>query len=169
MSILVHVCCGPCLVYPARVLNSDHTEFAGFFYNPNIHPYKEFRRRLDSAKLLAEQENIEIFYFSSFDEAWKISDEGEVGAYWGQHLPLKPIPLARAQAAEGRVVDRQGKPGKFTRGDVGQQTASIYRAPRTPGRLDQLPPQRVELLDHGRYMLHAVQSARVFGRIHCAM
>ncbi len=31
----------------------------------------------------AEQEDIEIFYFSSFDEAWKIADEGDVGAYWG--------------------------------------------------------------------------------------
>jgi len=31
----------------------------------------------------AEEENIEIFYFSSFDETWKISAEGDVGAYWG--------------------------------------------------------------------------------------
>lgn len=27
--------------------------------------------------------NIEIFYFSSFDESWKVGDEGDVGAYWG--------------------------------------------------------------------------------------
>ena len=31
----------------------------------------------------AEEENIEIFYFSSFDEAWKVDAEGDVGAYWG--------------------------------------------------------------------------------------
>ncbi len=31
----------------------------------------------------ADQEAIEIFYFSSFDEAWKTGDEGDVGAYWG--------------------------------------------------------------------------------------
>lgn len=31
----------------------------------------------------SSEEDIEIFYFSSFDEAWKTSDEGEVGAYWG--------------------------------------------------------------------------------------
>ena len=31
----------------------------------------------------ANQEGIEIFYFSSFDEAWKVGDEGDVGAYWG--------------------------------------------------------------------------------------
>lgn len=31
----------------------------------------------------AEEEGIEIFYFSAFDEAWKVEDEGDVGAYWG--------------------------------------------------------------------------------------
>lgn len=31
----------------------------------------------------AEEENIEIFWFSSFDEAWKVDREGDVGAYWG--------------------------------------------------------------------------------------
>jgi exo-beta-1,3-glucanase (GH17 family) len=31
----------------------------------------------------AEQDDVEIFYFSSFDEAWKTGDEGDVGAYWG--------------------------------------------------------------------------------------
>ncbi|WP_421918626.1 glycosyl hydrolase family 17 protein [Marinifilum sp.] len=31
----------------------------------------------------SKKEEIEMFYFSSFDEAWKTSDEGDVGAYWG--------------------------------------------------------------------------------------
>ncbi|WP_299887192.1 glycosyl hydrolase family 17 protein [uncultured Lacinutrix sp.] len=30
-----------------------------------------------------EENNIPIFYFSSFDESWKTGDEGDVGAYWG--------------------------------------------------------------------------------------
>jgi glucan 1,3-beta-glucosidase len=29
------------------------------------------------------KENVEVFYFSSFDESWKVGDEGDVGAYWG--------------------------------------------------------------------------------------
>lgn len=33
--------------------------------------------------LWAEEEGVEIFYFSSFDEAWKVGDEGDVGAFWG--------------------------------------------------------------------------------------
>lgn len=29
------------------------------------------------------EENIDVFYFSSFDESWKVGGEGDVGAYWG--------------------------------------------------------------------------------------
>lgn len=29
------------------------------------------------------EEDIEVMYFSSFDESWKIGSEGDVGAYWG--------------------------------------------------------------------------------------
>jgi len=31
----------------------------------------------------ADQEDIEVFYFASFDEEWKIAAEGDVGAFWG--------------------------------------------------------------------------------------
>lgn len=31
----------------------------------------------------AEEDGIEIFYFSAFDEAWKVGAEGDVGAFWG--------------------------------------------------------------------------------------
>ena len=32
---------------------------------------------------LAQREGLEVFYFSAFDEAWKVGTEGDVGAYWG--------------------------------------------------------------------------------------
>ena len=31
----------------------------------------------------AEEDGLEIFWFSAFDEAWKVDAEGDVGAYWG--------------------------------------------------------------------------------------
>ena len=36
-----------------------------------------------NTQVWATKANIEVFYFSSFDESWKIGDEGDVGAYWG--------------------------------------------------------------------------------------
>ncbi|MDO5969182.1 glycosyl hydrolase family 17 protein [Flavivirga aquimarina] len=31
----------------------------------------------------SKTDEIELFYFSSFDESWKVGAEGDVGAYWG--------------------------------------------------------------------------------------
>ncbi len=31
----------------------------------------------------SKQDDVEVFYFSSFDESWKIGAEGDVGAFWG--------------------------------------------------------------------------------------
>ena len=45
-----------------------------------------------NAQAWSVQENIELFYFSSFDESWKVGAEGVVGAYWGlwdKHENLK--------------------------------------------------------------------------------
>ena len=53
MRMLVHVCCGPCAVYPMQRLALAGYGLTGFFYNPNIHPYQEFRRRLDAALALS--------------------------------------------------------------------------------------------------------------------
>jgi len=36
-----------------------------------------------NTQLWSREENIDVFYFSSFDESWKTGPEGEVGAYWG--------------------------------------------------------------------------------------
>jgi len=53
MRILLHVCCGPCAVYPLQRLRAHGHEVTGLFFNPNIHPYQEFRRRLDAVRQLA--------------------------------------------------------------------------------------------------------------------
>lgn len=36
-----------------------------------------------NTQLWTKADKIESFYFSSFDEPWKIGDEGDVGAFWG--------------------------------------------------------------------------------------
>jgi exo-beta-1,3-glucanase (GH17 family) len=45
-----------------------------------------------NAQAWAAKDNVEVFYFSSFDESWKVGAEGVVGAYWGlwdKHENLK--------------------------------------------------------------------------------
>jgi glucan 1,3-beta-glucosidase len=36
-----------------------------------------------NTQLWSKEEDIDIFYFTSFDESWKVGTEGDVGAYWG--------------------------------------------------------------------------------------
>ena len=45
-----------------------------------------------NAQVWSAKQDIEMFYFSSFDESWKEGPEGDVGAYWGlwdKHEKLK--------------------------------------------------------------------------------
>ena len=36
-----------------------------------------------NSQVWSEVDDVEMFYFSSFDESWKVGTEGNVGAYWG--------------------------------------------------------------------------------------
>lgn len=58
MSLLLHICCGPCATFPVKHLREQGIELVGFFYNPNIHPYKEFIRRLDTSREFAAKVNL---------------------------------------------------------------------------------------------------------------
>ncbi len=44
---------------------------------------ENFMKYFINAQRWSHEEDIEIFYFSSFDESWKVGAEGDVGAYWG--------------------------------------------------------------------------------------
>ncbi len=55
MNLLLHVCCGPCTIYPLSRLRLKDISVTGYFYNPNIHPYREFKNRIDSLKKLAKE------------------------------------------------------------------------------------------------------------------
>ena len=45
MKTLLHICCAPCANQPIEVLRTDGIEVTGFWYNPNIHPFTEYRSR----------------------------------------------------------------------------------------------------------------------------
>lgn len=55
MRILLHICCGPCALYPLQQLSRQGHEVSGLFYNPNIHPYQEFRRRIDAVRQVSAE------------------------------------------------------------------------------------------------------------------
>lgn len=40
-KLLLHVCCGPCGIYPLEKLQTEY-QVSVFYYNPNIHPQAEY-------------------------------------------------------------------------------------------------------------------------------
>ena len=60
MKLLMHMCCGPCSCYPVEMLREQGHELTGYFFNPNIHPYKEFKERFTAASDYSEQVNLPI-------------------------------------------------------------------------------------------------------------
>lgn len=62
MNVLLHICCAPCAIYPLQELRARGMAVMGFFFNHNIHPYQEYRRRLETVRDYAGQVGLEVVY-----------------------------------------------------------------------------------------------------------
>jgi len=56
-KLLLHVCCAPCSTSVVQRLRNDY-ELTLFFYNPNIHPQREYQKRLEETRRFVQMENI---------------------------------------------------------------------------------------------------------------
>ena len=50
MKLLLHTCCAPCSVYCIKSLKQEEIEPTVYWFNPNIHPYMEYKARRDTLK-----------------------------------------------------------------------------------------------------------------------
>lgn len=66
MKLLLHCCCAPCAVYPINYFKNEKTEVDVLFYNPNIHPYKEWKNRMISMKTFLEQSGINVIISNDY-------------------------------------------------------------------------------------------------------
>ena len=60
MKLLLHICCAPCTMFPARILREEGVELLGFFFNPNIHPYQEYQKRLDALREYTANQGLNV-------------------------------------------------------------------------------------------------------------
>ena len=62
MKLLLHTCCAPCSVYCIDELRKEKIEPTLYWYNPNIHPYMEYKARRDTLKEYANQINVQAVF-----------------------------------------------------------------------------------------------------------
>jgi len=60
MNLLLHTCCAPCSVSCVKILREENIEPRLFWFNPNIHPYTEFKSRSDCLKEFARNEKLDL-------------------------------------------------------------------------------------------------------------
>ena len=57
---LLHVCCAPCAIRCIEMLREEGIEPTGYWYNPNIHPYTEYRSRKTTLQEYAKTVNLPL-------------------------------------------------------------------------------------------------------------
>ncbi len=55
MKTLLHICCAPCANQCVSLLRGENIEVTGFWYNPNIHPFTEYRARRNCLREFAQE------------------------------------------------------------------------------------------------------------------
>lgn len=70
MKLLMHTCCAPCSVYCIDELRKDRIEPTVYWYNPNIHPYMEYKLRRDCVKEYTKSINVQ----SIFEEEYGLDE-----------------------------------------------------------------------------------------------
>lgn len=70
MKLLMHTCCAPCSVYCIDSLRNEAIEPTIYWYNPNIHPFTEYKSRRDCLKEYTKSIGIEAI----FEEEYGLKD-----------------------------------------------------------------------------------------------
>jgi predicted adenine nucleotide alpha hydrolase (AANH) superfamily ATPase len=69
VHVLLHACCGPCLLEPYDALAGEH-DVTVAYANPNIHPVEEYRRRRDTLLAHAARRGIEVIELPYEPAGW---------------------------------------------------------------------------------------------------
>jgi predicted adenine nucleotide alpha hydrolase (AANH) superfamily ATPase len=66
MKLLMHMCCANCSLYPLKHLQSRSIDVKGLWFNPNIHPEEEYRRRLGALRELESRWGLDVEYVDRY-------------------------------------------------------------------------------------------------------
>ncbi len=64
--VLLHICCAPCSVGVIDKLK-EKFDITGFWFNPNIHPFTEYKNRMNSLKEYSKNINLNVIYKDEYN------------------------------------------------------------------------------------------------------
>ena len=100
MSLLVHICCGPCSGAVLERLLEEGRAPVGFFYNPNIQPLAEYLRRREGAAQTAEKLGVPIIFADALSEDEQRVLTGQGPCRPGLPPAADPLPWLRLVAGK---------------------------------------------------------------------
>ena len=99
---LMHTCCAPCSVACIHQLRSEGIEPVSYWFNPNIHPYQEYKARRDTLMAYAPTIGMELIV----QENYGLRDfcravAGDIGRRCGHCYTVRLEQTARFAAENG--------------------------------------------------------------------
>jgi predicted adenine nucleotide alpha hydrolase (AANH) superfamily ATPase len=76
VKLLLHACCGPCLLEPYDALAAEGHDIRVAYANPNIHPREEYERRRDTLLAYAGAHGIAVDELAYDTDAWDAAVAG---------------------------------------------------------------------------------------------
>ncbi|MBQ1813177.1 MAG: epoxyqueuosine reductase QueH [Bacilli bacterium] len=66
MKVLLHICCAPCSAYCIKSLREENIDIVGYWYNTNIHPFEEYKNRLEALKEYSKMIDLDVIYNDNY-------------------------------------------------------------------------------------------------------
>ena len=70
-KVLLHICCGVCAFYCIDYLKEKGFEVVGYFFNPNIYPEEEYKKRKDTLYTVASLTSTKIIEGDYLNKEWE--------------------------------------------------------------------------------------------------
>jgi predicted adenine nucleotide alpha hydrolase (AANH) superfamily ATPase len=99
MDVLIHICCGVCILEPLRELRGEGHEVLGVWVNPNIEPAAEHDRRLDALGTVVRVEGFSLVRLDAPEYAPPAAEPSDERC--GYCYRTRLLPTARLAAESG--------------------------------------------------------------------
>lgn len=132
MKLVMHICCATCCIYPLQMFREEGLDIKGLWFNPNIHPYTEYRQRLEALQKLqsiwhSDLEYVDVYPLDSFLRSIAGMDERRCAVCYSVRLEKTAV-IAQKMNADGFTTSLLASP--YQQFDlikkIGEETGKKY-------------------------------------------